>query len=115
MISIPVSAQETHIEGQAEIKVPLDNKDAGVNLFATGYDFIFEYPDQQRTLLVASIYQYLGIQDKYSVDEGVLMLKQYYDKLMHSKISEEEADRLLNEQCITVLSDLIKKIEAGEE
>jgi len=43
------------------------------------------------------------------------MLKQYYDKLMHSKISEEEADRLLSEQCITVLSDLIKRIEAGEK
>ena len=57
--------------------------DLDVSIWADGYDWCFEYSEQQQRLLVSSIYEYLDVRDIFAIIEtGVFSLDYFYYELM---------------------------------
>ena len=110
LLTTPTLAQELDIE--AEVNIPFDEKDAEVYLYANGYDFIFQYNDRQRQMLVSSIYTYLGLEDDYNVEKGVDALWGFYDTLYHGNYSDVQDEQVLKTPCYVIMKDII---EYGEK
>ena len=50
-----------------------------VSLWATGYDWVFNYSEQQKKLLISSIYDYLNARDIFgTIEIGMQSLDYFY-------------------------------------